>query len=120
LFSFASPKEVSKVYTRIFHPETGVVPRPERIVQDANKALRAMTIIHGAKGAFVPGLAGGRVPGHRHCATKEKRSNNHGGKRDKLSYNLVLKEQGMHADLKLIQDDPKWDVTGMFRLQVDE
>ena len=32
LFSFATPKEVAKVYNRLFHPETGVVQKPERIV----------------------------------------------------------------------------------------
>ena len=79
-----------------------------------------MQTIHGAKGAFVPDLAGGRVPGHRNCATSRKTSNNHGGKRERLEYNLALKEKEMHADLKSILDDPEQDVTGMFWLQVDE
>ena len=80
LFSFATPKEVAQIYTRINHPVTGVVPKPERIVQDVNKVVRAMKTIHGEKGAFVPGLAGGRVPGHCHRATTEKTSNNQCGK----------------------------------------
>ena len=49
-----------------------------------------MQMIHDAKGAFIPGLAGGRVPGHRHRATSEKTSNNHRGKRTRLEYNLAL------------------------------
>ena len=120
LFSFATPKEVARIYTHINHPVTGVVPKPERIVQDVNKAVYAMKTINGTKGAFVPGLAGGRVPGHHHCATTEDMSNNHGDKREKLEYNLALKEKEMHANLKSILDDPEQDVTGMFRLQVDE
>ena len=68
----------------------------------------------------MPGLAGGRVPGHRHCATTEKTSNNHGGKQEKLEFNLDLKEKEMRADLRLILDDPEQDVMGMFWLQVDK
>ncbi len=55
------------------------MPKPHQIVQDVHKAVNAMSVIHNAKGAFVPGLAGGRVPGHRHTATDEKMSNNWGG-----------------------------------------
>ena len=85
-----------------------------------NKVVRAMKTIHGAKGACVPGLAGGRVPGQRHRARTSKTSNNHGGKRDTIAFNLALKEKEMHADLKSILDDPEHDVTGMFKLQVLE
>ena len=48
-FSFATPKEVARVYTPIFHQEMGVVPKPERIVQDLHKSFYAMKTIHGAK-----------------------------------------------------------------------
>ena len=68
----------------------------------------------------MPGLAGGCVPGHHHRATSEKTSNNHGGKRTWLEYKLALVQKEMHADLKSIPDDPEQDVTGIFRLQVDE
>ena len=61
MFSFSTPKEIASVYKRINHPATGVESRPARIVQDVHKAVQAMAI-HEYKGAFVPGLADGRVP----------------------------------------------------------
>ena len=47
-------------------------------------------------------------------------SNNHSGKWEQLEYNLALKEKEMHADLKSIPADSEQDLTGMFRMQVDE
>ena len=41
-------------------------------------------------------------------------------KRDRLEFNLALKEKEMHADLKWILADPEQDLMGMFRMQVDE
>ena len=97
----------------------GVIPRPEQIVQDVRKAVRAMKTIHDAKGAFVPSLAGGRVPGHRHCATSEKMNNKHSGKRTRLEYNLALTQKEVHPSLKSTLDDPEQDLTVVFKLQVD-
>ena len=107
IFSMATPKMVTSTYTRLFHPVTGVVPKPHRIVQDVHKAVNAMSVIHNAKGAFVPGLAGGRVPGHRHTATDEKTSNNWGGRREKLEYNFALDDESMHVILKSLLNDPE-------------
>ena len=63
LFSFSTPNMVSRVYRRMFHPETGVAPWPEIIVQAVYKAIRTMAVIMEAKGAYVPGLAGSHIPG---------------------------------------------------------
>ena len=111
---FFTPKAIASVYKRINHPVTGVVPRPARIVQDVHKAVRAMAVIHEHKGAFVPGLAGGRVPGHRNTDAWIKTSNNHGGKRERLEYDLQLEEKGMHADLRSLLDDPERVMTDVF------
>ena len=89
-------------------------------MHDVHKAVRAMKTIHDTKGAFVPGLAGRRVPGHRHRATSEKTSNNCGGKWTQLEYNLALTQKEMHANPKPILDDTEQDLTGIFKLQVDE
>ena len=98
----------------------GVIQKLEQIVQDVHKAVRAMETMDKTNGAFVPGLAGGCVPGHHYRTTTKNMSNNHGGKRDKLEFNLALKEKEMHAGLKSILADPEQDLMGMFRMQVDE
>jgi len=100
LFSTATPKLGSKAYLRVFCPETGVSPRPERIIQDVHKVIHACKEIHAAKGVYVPGLAGGRVPGHRHTSTKEKTSQNHGGRREKKQFNLAEMDNQIHTDLR--------------------
>ena len=56
-------------------PVDGVTPKPKRIVQDIKRAISAMTTITKHRGVFVPGLAGGRVAGHRHILTTAKTSN---------------------------------------------
>ena len=116
LFSFATPKEVARTCRRVFDPVDGVAPKPKRIVQDVKRAISAMKTIHEHRGAFVPGLAGGRVAGHRHVQTTAKTSDNHGGKREK-------KERGdnfpMHKDLRSLLDEPERDVTGLFAVHED-
>ena len=78
-----------------------------------DKAIRVSSTIHWAKGAFVPGLAGGRIPGQRHTKTAEKTSNNLSGARKKSVF-LTLPKNEMYKDLKSLLDDPDRDVTRMF------
>ena len=112
----ATPKLGASAYKRVFHPDTGVCPRPDRIIQDVHKVVHACKEIYKAKGVFVPGLAGGRVPGHRHTKTKEKTSNNHGGRRPRLEYSVALDEKEMHGDLKALLEE-SGDITDFFRLR---
>ena len=105
---------------RIFHPETDVSPPSHRIIQDVDKTVTALKKIHEAKGAFVPGLAGGRIPGHRHRNTTEKTSNNHGGKRVRKEWNVDVQDEALHSDLKSLLDDPRRDSTGSFRLEKED
>ena len=117
MFSLATPKEGASAYKRVWDPVNGVAPPSKRIVQDINKVVVAMKKIHEVKGVFVPGLAGGRVPGNRHQNTAKKTSNNHGGKRAKLEYDLALDEASMHSDLKSLLDDGTRDTTSFFVLR---
>jgi len=117
VFSLATLKEGASAYKRVWNPVNDVAPPSERIVQDINKAAVAMKTIHEAKGVFVRGLAGGRVPGQRHVNPSKKTSKNHGGKRVKLEYNLALDEATMHADLKSLLDDTIRDTTSFFTLR---
>ena len=70
-----------------------------------------MKTIHEHRGAFVPGLAGGRVAGHRHVQTTAKTSDNWGGKRSRKNWK---DNYPMHKDLRSLLDDPQRDVTGFF------
>ena len=115
IFSFATPKDIARVYARINDPETGIVPRPERIVEDVHKVVHALQEIYKSEGAFVPGLAGGRVPGHRNTDAWLKTSNNWGGKHTRKEFELKLATKGMHADLKDLLNDPERDITAVFR-----
>jgi len=114
----ATPKLGASAYKRIFDPETGVCPSPDRIVQDVHKVVHALKEIYKAKGVYVPGLAGGRVAGKRHTATKEKTSNNWGGKRKRLEYSVALDEETMHGDLKSLLNESD-DITAFYRRKDD-
>jgi hypothetical protein len=107
LFSTATPKLGSSAYRRVFCPETGVSPRPDRIIQDVHKVVHACKEIHAAKGVYVPGLAGGRVPGHRYTSTSKKTSENHGGRRQKKQYDPASLESHLHTDLRTLLNESR-------------
>ena len=71
LITMTTPKETARSYKRIFDPTTGVAPKSERILQDVNKVVHALQVIYEAEGVYVPGLAGGCMPGRRHTSTTE-------------------------------------------------
>ena len=73
-----------------------------------------MATIAEHRGVFVPGLAGGRMAGHRHVGMTAKTSKNHGGKREKNEWGDNFP---MHKDLRSLLDDPEQDVTGQFAVQ---
>ena len=116
LFSMAAPKLGASAYKRVFDPNSGVCPRPDRIVQDVHKVLHALKEIFKARGVFVPGLADQR--GHRHTKTSLK-SGNHGGKRTRLEYDCALDDESMHKDLKALLDGSE-DLQSFFRLDDDD
>ena len=114
LFTMATPKLGVSTHKRVFDPEDGICPRPDRIIQDVHKVMHACKEIHKVGGVFVPGLAGGRTAGHCHTATTAKTSNNHGGKRKREEYSIALDELAMHAYLKALLSG-SGDITDFFR-----
>ena len=56
-FSKATPKEVMKTVNRLWDPDTGVSPRPNRIIQDINRLKENFLLIVDADGAIVEGVA---------------------------------------------------------------
>ena len=83
LITMTTPKEMACSYKLIFDPTTGVAPKSERILQELNKVVHALQVIYEAEGVYVPGLAGGRMPGRRHTATTEGKKAR-GGKRMRM------------------------------------
>jgi hypothetical protein len=104
LFSMATPKEAARCYKRICDPSTGVVPTPERIVQDVNKVITALQVIYNAEGVYVPGLADGHTAGHHHTATNDGKKQR-GGKRVRMEYNHAQVTRDIHPDLLTALDE---------------
>ena len=115
----ATPKLGASAYRRIFDPDDGVCPRPDRIIQDVHKVVHACKEIHKVRGVYVSSLAGGRTAGHRHTATAAKTSKNHGGKRDREEYSVALDELSMHADLKALLSGGG-NITDFFRRPAED
>ena len=77
-FSRATPASSSSCYLRLLHPETGVAPSSERIIQDVTRCFdKHLRAIYEANGKCVPNL--GSRNGHRRVAYV----NNRGGFRVK-------------------------------------
>ena len=76
---------MDRVFERIGHPDTGVVPSSRRICEDVRKIVGALKAIVAAKGCVVHGWM--KRPGHRGEAAAEgapeNRVKKHGGARVK-------------------------------------
>jgi hypothetical protein len=102
-FSLSTPKEGSRAYLRLYHPETGIAPTSKRIIQDIEGVYVAMVKICEAEGAFVPGLAD--RAGKRYIAdTTGKKS---GGARVRGDVH-PLSVDILHTDLREMYDDANW------------
>ena len=62
LFSFSTPKEITRGLKRIWESKMGT-PSSERIIQDVDMALKALELVYRVNGAAVEGLADSN--GHR-------------------------------------------------------
>jgi hypothetical protein len=89
LFSMATPKEAARCYERICDPVTGVAPSSKRILEDVKRVINAFHVVFKHEGAYVEGLAGGRVAGKRHHATT-RAIKPRGGRRVRMEYNDLL------------------------------
>ncbi len=78
--------------------------------------MQAFGVVYEHKGAFVPGLAGGHVPGHRNTTTWLKTSNSWGGKQSRLKFDMQLLKKGMHADLKSFLNNPEQELKGKYMI----
>ena len=56
-FSMQNPLTITSAISRLYCPTIGNIPSGKRIVEDCNKALRAIGIIYKNKGRMVPELA---------------------------------------------------------------
>jgi len=108
-FSGSTPKRLTSSYIRLTHPETGVVPISNRIMEDINRVLLSMERVRQARGCLIDENCRN---GRRHEKNEEVTtiSNNWGGKRNKntqQSYLLHLnkKDTCIHKDAHLIMEE---------------
>ena len=56
-FSIQTPLTIASAISHLYCPTTGNVPSGKRIVEDCNKALRAIGVLYENEGRMVPELA---------------------------------------------------------------
>ena len=121
LFLTSTPKEAWQAYSHVFDPVSGVAPTPKRIVQDIHRVNDAWWGILKAKGVYVPGLVGGRIPGIRHVAIPDGSSIRRGGKRIcKDLFYLDLDMRDRHVDLYHAWEEHSGDITSKFALEEED
>ena len=104
-FSLSTPKEGSRAYLQIYHPESGIAPTSKRIAQDIEGVQIAMEKICEAEGAFVPGLAA--RSGKRYI--KDLSGKKSGGARVRGKSN-PLSFDVLHSNLRELFEDAHWSV----------
>ena len=52
-FDGSTPKRLSSSYLRLYHPETGVAPTSNRIIQDVTRVLSSLEKVLDAKGCII-------------------------------------------------------------------
>ena len=103
IFSLSTPKKGRDAYKRIWCPITGVAPPSHRIIQDIDKVVAAMRLIHAQKGAFVPDLA--QRPGDRHIVNQLKSKINGGPRIKKERLRRLKDREDLHSGLKTLVED---------------
>ncbi len=111
IFSLRTPKEIARAYLRVTHPTLGVAPKSKRILQDIDKVIPAMKKIVEAKGVYVPGLAGGRVPGDRNQSVGD--ADKRGGFREYEPFansDKGFRDGTVHTDLVSLLEESSTEV----------
>jgi hypothetical protein len=110
-----TPKEITKAILKLYDPDTGVVPKPHRIVQDILRVLYCLEEIVKAGGAVVPGLANRN--GHRALV-------GNGGKRyfDRIENHVIasLDDLGIRTDVQEVAKEFMVMETDRFERQHDD
>jgi hypothetical protein len=112
LFLTATPKDAWRAYSWVFDHQSGVAPTSNQIVEDIQRVKSTWWEIFKAKGVYVPGLAGGRIPGIQHIETMG--SNRLGGKHVKHDFCFNLDMLKMNVDLHQAMDEHGGDITSEF------
>ena len=105
-FSLRTPKQIACAYARVFDQKNGIAPTSKRILQDIEKTFNAMQVILTNRGVYVPGLAGGSVPGDRNQSVGDR--DKRGGYKPYQPFTeaeLSLKDDTLHQDLKYLFDE---------------
>ena len=108
-FTSSTPKRMADSYIRLTHPDTGVIPSSDRIIEDIRRILVTLERVREASGCIIDetGRSGRRFEANDDDEEGLNRNDNWGGKRTKsdqetyLAY-LDAKEKGIHKDALLI------------------
>ena len=108
-FTSSTPKRLADSYIRLTHPDTGIVPSSDRILEDIQRVLLSLERVREARGCIIDetGRSGRRFEANDDDEGGLNCHDNWGGKRTKsdqetyLAY-LDAKEKGIHKDALLI------------------
>ena len=88
-FSLVTPQLGASTYIHITHPDTGVSPTSDHIIEDCERVQMSCRPIIEHRGVFVPDLADPR--GHRKTKKGNTWRNQHGGEREKMDMRDFIK-----------------------------
>jgi hypothetical protein len=91
-----TPKNISKAILKLYDPITGVVPKPNRIIEDCWRVISSLKTIVEAGGKIVPGLVNRN--GHRNKSRKGRKY--HPRKKDQVI--ATMTEMGIFSDVQQI------------------
>jgi len=107
-FDGSTPKRLSESYHRLFHPQSGVAPSSDRIIQDVQRVLVSLETVLEAEGCIIDeNKARGGRRFEKLDNINDKNSNTWGGKRTKSTqaeylHSLSNSDSRLHSDAKAI------------------
>ena len=99
-FDGSTPKRMSDSYHRLFHPDTGVAPSSDRILEDIQRVFHSLKLVHAAEGCMIDE---NNRNGRRFEKNEKQVENGWGGSRtkasqDEYSHKLATSSKAKQSD----------------------